>query len=61
MVASLITRAEANHIDGHTHHVATVSRAHDIMLLVVVCVILLLVLVVLAAAGGILLLALVLP
>ena len=35
VVASLITRVEANHTDGHTDHVATVSLAHEVMLLVV--------------------------
>ena len=52
MVASLITRVEANHFDGRTGHVATVSLAHEVMLLVVECVVLVFALVVLAAAGA---------
>ena len=52
VIASLITRVEANHLDGRTDHVATVSLAHEIMLLVDGCVVLVLALVVLAAAGA---------
>ena len=37
MVASLITKVEADHLDGRTDHVAMVSLAHEVMLLVVVC------------------------
>ena len=51
-VASLITRVDAEHFDGRTYHLATVSLAHEVMLLVVECVVLVLALVFLAAAGS---------
>ena len=52
VVASLITKVEANHFDACADHVATVSLAHEVMLLVVECVVLVLVLVVLAVGGA---------
>ena len=52
VVASLITKAEANDFDARAVHVATVSLAHKVMLLVVGCVILVLALVALAGAGA---------
>ena len=48
----MISRVEANHFDGRTDHVATVSLAHEVMLLVVGCVVLVLALVVLAVFGA---------
>ena len=50
VVASLITKVEANDIDARAVHVATVSLAHDLVLLIVGCAVLVLALV--AGAGA---------
>ena len=50
VVASLITRVEANHFDTPADHVATVGLAHEVMLLAVGYVVLVLALVVPSAA-----------
>ena len=52
VVASLITKVEANDFDARAVHVTTVSLAHEVMLLIVVCVVLVLALVALAGAGA---------
>ena len=52
VVASLITKVEANDFHARAVHVVTVSLAHRVMLLVVGCVVLVLALVALAGAGA---------